>query len=129
MLIGVSVTTADSTSPLCPGDWVQVYGQVVDIDGHPDDIIVEFLSHSENYQGHILRSRTTPVDPPKDTHPCVALIKTETGLFARCERHHGLPHYATIVTMLEGTAEASLVFSTKTREWYDDLTAGYIEIR
>jgi hypothetical protein len=97
------------------GDWVRVYGQILDPGVHPDEYLVEFFSHNEQWSGLVLRSRCEAVDPPPGiAGRCTHLWVTEmeaTEVFLRCTRHlqHGAQHAAAGVT------------------WEDYASHGYLE--
>ena len=88
----------DAKRPYEPGQWVQVYGQVCEHAGvHPDDVLVEFFSHSDQYRAHVLADRVRPVDPPEGiAERCNALRSDDTHSlsYLRCTRHlgHGGEH-------------------------------------
>lgn len=85
---------------MSPGDWVKVWGQVVDAP-HPDDLTVEFFSHNEQWRGVVEKVRCEPA-PSDATNPfarrCTALARDTLGVgfavlfgesqaFVRCVRH------------------------------------------
>lgn len=79
------------------GDWVQAWGQVRKIDEpgvHPEDVLVEFFSHNEQWAGHVRLDRVVEVD--QDSLPgfigtCTAMHETKSGAYRRCVLHerHG----------------------------------------
>lgn len=104
-----------------PGDWVQVYGQVVQRNTHPDDVAVEFFSHNEQFWVHIARDRVTPIHPPEHlSRPCRHLfqnpVSPHSPLF-RCYSHenHGGLHQA-----IDRRSDTPL-------SWPNEATIGYIE--
>lgn len=83
------------------GDWVQVWGQVAEIDApgvHPEDVLVEFFSHSEQYRCHVRKDRVEAASElPAFVTACTALFLFaggRNGLFVRCALHaqHGGKH-------------------------------------
>lgn len=81
-------------SKLEKGDWVQVWGQVTDETAHPEDVVVEFFSHSEQWRGHVRLDRVQhPGTTPPFAERCTHLLRRESELFEetflRCEGHHG----------------------------------------
>lgn len=81
-----------------PGDWVLVWGQVREGNTHPEDVIVEFFSHSEQYACHVRTDRVvTNQELPEFATRCTALFWFAGGdneLLIRCARHlhHGKKH-------------------------------------
>lgn len=77
------------------GEWVLVWGQVRESPHHPEDVVVEFFSHNEQWAGHIRLDRVKPAggDPPFAAQ-CPALRKTKSGAFRRCVRvaNHAKKH-------------------------------------
>jgi hypothetical protein len=75
------------------GDWVQVWGQVREGLTHPEDVMVEFFSHSEQWAGHIKTDRVVFTgEVPDFVETCTALLKFaggDNGLLVRCVLHHG----------------------------------------
>lgn len=72
-----------------PGDWVQVWGQVVNQPCHPEDVVVEFFSHSSNYAADILRERVTVQNFSPFATKCKALhgaggYHVEEGVYMKC---------------------------------------------
>lgn len=75
------------------GDWVQVWGQVRPGPTAPDDVIVEFFSHTEQYNCHVLTDRVVFTgERPEFASTCTALFRFaggDNGMFVRCARHEG----------------------------------------
>ena len=68
---------------LQPGEWVAVQAQVIDPHFHPDDLLVQFRSHNEEFEAPVLKRRAKPCPRPDDVEQCGAL--GEFGdLLARC---------------------------------------------
>ena len=77
---------------LKPGEWVAAFGQLVDRPNHPDDVVVQFFSHNEQYDCHIKRDRVAVVDPPDFALTCNSLYRNDDRSLLRCtlhERHPG----------------------------------------
>lgn len=104
-------------SEIQPGDWVQVWGQVQPIDCHPEDVVVEFFSHSDQYQASVRRDRVeAPAEPPPFLTLCTSLYGTLSGYLWRCAlREHG-PH-------VQHSANGGSL------HWGDDKAVGHIEER
>lgn len=78
------------------GEWVQVWGQIVAGKTHPEDVMVEFFSHSEQYQAHVRIDRVEKSEfLPDFVEMCRALRMTNKGNLRRCVRHekHGGDHW------------------------------------
>ena len=92
-----------------PGDWVWVAGQLMSGNTHPDDVLVEFFSHSDQWTGHVRADRIRTIDVgelPEFVPMCRALtvdteaphtdIKPGENVFRlrRCtlHQHHGDEH-------------------------------------
>jgi hypothetical protein len=76
------------------GEWVQVWGQVRKGPTHPEDVLIEFFSHSEQYACHVKTDRIvwTPGVVPDFVEKCTAMHEvTKTHMFARCTQHHDHP--------------------------------------
>lgn len=77
------------------GEWVLVWGQVLDKPHHPEDVVVELHSHIEDFAGHVRLDRVQPTegDPPF-VRQCPALRRTKSGTLHRCVRadRHGKKH-------------------------------------
>lgn len=71
-----------------PGDWVLVRGQIVDKPAHPDDVVVEFFSHNEQWSGHVERDRVAPSEVPDFAAPCASVYEDAPGHLLRCSLHH-----------------------------------------
>lgn len=79
------------------GDWVQVWGQVVEGATHPEDVLVEFFSHSEQYEAHVRADRVVASRRlPDFVSRCTDLYGGGEGPLWRCTRHskHGDQHEA-----------------------------------
>jgi hypothetical protein len=78
------------------GDWVLAWGQVRESNHHPEDVVIEFFSHNEQWAGHIRLDRVQPATtpPPFDAAQCNALRRTKSGSLRRCVRldQHGKKH-------------------------------------
>lgn len=86
------------------GDWVLVYGQVRKINEsgvHPDDAVIEFFSHNEQWAGHVELKRIQPLpagNQPDFIYQCSSMRRASSlanaNFYARCERHdrHGGRH-------------------------------------
>lgn len=102
-----------------PGDWVTVYGQVVEGRSHPEDLIVEFFSHCDQYQAHVKADRVVKADPPTHlSQRCTHLWQQPYELgyaLLRCVKHHSHG----------GEHEASI--QGKVGHWCDGETIGYFE--
>jgi hypothetical protein len=96
---GVLVVT-EGTDKRYPekGDWVLVWGQVREGKTHPEDVIIGFASHSEQYECHIKTDAVVvTVDQPDFVRTCTAMFEFmggPNGLFVRCALHeqHGEKH-------------------------------------
>lgn len=110
-------------SDLEPGSWVTVYGQVVEAGDHstrthPEDVLVEFFSHSDQYQAHVRRDRVRPVEPPEGiAERCPHIADSLTGgeALVRCIKH------------LKHSGQHSDRSGRKV--WLDNATVGYFEER
>lgn len=104
-----------------PGDWVQVFGQVAAVERvHPDDVVVELFSHSDQYQAHVRRDRVALVAPPEGIATrCTALYavpKRPNDALLRCRKHEGhSPRHEAIAA--DGAPWG----------WTDEQTAGHME--
>lgn len=77
------------------GEWVLVWGQVIDKPHHPEDVVVELFSHSEQFAGHVRLDRVKTVKTqPEFAAQCLALRRTKGGSLRRCVRlnQHGGKH-------------------------------------
>jgi molybdenum cofactor biosynthesis enzyme MoaA len=96
------------------GDWVQVWGQVRRGETHPEDVLVEFFSHSEQWAGHVRTDRVvwTPGEAPDFVYQCTRLHLTANDALRRCIKHdgHGGKHR-----------------DNRGTKFTDDEVAGYIE--
>ena len=88
------------TGKIEKGAWVKVWGQVAktgDEQGvHPEDTLVEFFSHNEQYQGHVRTDRIeTAKGLPKWAARCTALAELSFESIKRCMGHdrHGGDHW------------------------------------
>jgi len=72
------------------GDWVQVWGQIIRGKTHPEDVLVEFFSHNEQYSCHVKTDRIVYTgEQPEFVETCTALHEVmKTHLFARCTQHN-----------------------------------------
>ena len=101
------------------GDWVRVWGQVKNVDPHPEEYSVEFESHNEQYRALVRRDLTVfkPDKLPPGARRCTSLwhADDEGQTYVRCERHegHGASH---------GVEAGSTVHI-----WDDEDSDGYIE--
>lgn len=73
---------------------MQVWGQVRSLSGgdgigvHPDDVLVEFFSHSDQYAAHVRRDRVVVPDAlPDFVRTCTALRAALDGTLHRCIHH------------------------------------------
>ncbi len=80
------MTIASNSLP--GGTWVQVWGQVVEKKHHPEDVVVEFFSHNEQYHCDVRRDRVVVGDTPDFAERCVHLKEVD-GMYARCTSHKG----------------------------------------
>ena len=75
------------------GDWVLVWGQLHPRSTHPEDVSIEFSSHSEQYLADVRVDWVELADHlPEFARTCTALFQFaggDNGLFVRCERHEG----------------------------------------
>lgn len=98
------------------GDWVQVWAQVSKVNEpgvHPEDVLVEFFSHSEQWQGHVRLDRVIETDKVPDfAGTCTHMHNTNKGAYRRCVKHdrHGGNHR-----------------DNKDVEWDSRFTVGYFE--
>lgn len=84
---GQAVVTPE---PIQPGDWVQVWGQVKNERTHPEDVLVEFFSHSEQWSGHVRKDRVVKAETPDFVYRCTAMTEThDKAAYIRCDRHDG----------------------------------------
>jgi len=85
----------DTDKPRYPeeGDWVLVWGQIRRGRTHPEDVLVEFFSHNEQWAGHIRTDRVVISDlQPDFVTTCTAMFRYAggaNGLFVRCALHEG----------------------------------------
>lgn len=88
----------DKNSAAKVGDWVLVWGKVQGGDAHPDDVIVRFRNHSEDWQGTVGRERVvTPTQNPPFAGRCAAMFQRpdEPDGYVRCikdDGHSGFHH-------------------------------------
>lgn len=118
-----------STAPFAPvlppepGDWVQVWAQVVKESGHPDDIVLRLESHNEDYECYVRKDRVTfDGSVPDLVEQCTHLHEVEVlfphlvpdrdNLLAQCTRHHD---------------HSGKHRDRSGREWGKSKTAGYFE--
>lgn len=73
------------TDHMPPGRWVLVWGQLVDKPAHPEDVVVEFFSHGEQWRGHVRRDRVEPAPTPDFAVQCHSLRQVKPHRYARCE--------------------------------------------
>lgn len=91
-------TQADESRYPEAGDWVLVWGQVKAGNTHPEDVIVEFFSHSEQYACDVRTDQVVITQElPEFASRCTALFWFAGGdneLLIRCARHlhHGKLH-------------------------------------
>jgi hypothetical protein len=79
----------DASYP-APGDWVQVWGQVRRGLTHPEDVLVEFFSHSEQWAGHVKTDRIVFTgEEPDFVIQCTRLRMTANNAMRRCTKHDG----------------------------------------
>ena len=72
------------------GEWVQVWGQVVETDPHPEEITVRMESHNEDYHCLVRRDRVIQVERIPSFAPiCGSLKRIDGDLLRRCARVHG----------------------------------------
>lgn len=76
-------------SDLEPGRWVLAWGQVIDKPHHPEDAVVEFFSHNEQWAGHVRRDRIEEADLPDFAIQCGSLRQVKPNRYARCENTAG----------------------------------------
>jgi len=104
-----------------PGDWVQVFGQVAAAERvHPDDVVVELFSHSDQYVAVVRRDRVVHIAPPEGIATrCTALYvvpKQPNDALLRCHKHDGhAPRH-------EAVAANGAPWG-----WIDEQTAGHME--
>lgn len=79
------------------GEWVRVWGQVVDGNTHPEDALVEFFSHNEQWRGHVRVDRVEEGGRPSFALPCPALYLDKKGRYIRCESHYGHGGFHSVV--------------------------------
>lgn len=72
-----------------PGDWVLCWGQVLDKRSHPEDAVVEFFSHNEQWSGDVRRDRIEQADVPDFAVQCLHLTEDKRNKFYRCELPDG----------------------------------------
>jgi hypothetical protein len=76
-----------------PGDWVLVYARVERHAGHPDDMLVRFESHNEDYTAAVRLDRVVmSTELPTWARLCTAMVAEDDGRYVRCEaleRHAG----------------------------------------
>ena len=99
------------------GDWVLVWGQIQAGQTHPEDVIVEFFSHMEQYECHVKTDRIVINDRdelPDFAQECTDLFEYKPDKLIRCILHHdhGQPHR-----------------DRKGRTWVDEESYGYVEVR
>lgn len=73
------------------GEWVLVWGQVAPGNTHPEDALVEFFSHNEQFRCHVRRDRIEAGGVPAFAQICRSLYRDKKGRFIRCESpldHH-----------------------------------------
>jgi hypothetical protein len=79
----------DETYP-SEGDWVLVWGQIRRGRTHPEDVLVEFFSHSEQYACHVKTDRIVHTcEQPEFAIQCTRLHLTANSALRRCEKHDG----------------------------------------
>lgn len=80
------------------GTWVKVWGRVTErVCAHPDDMLIQFESHNEHYNGHV-RAEHVESDGsiPEFAYRCTRLYESPTtNALYRCESYEGHPdkHY------------------------------------
>lgn len=84
----MSELSTEQEAKLRPGDWVRAWGQVVERPAHPDDVVVEFFSHNEQWAGHVRRERVESASVPNFAEPCASLYEDRPGHLLRCSLHH-----------------------------------------
>lgn len=103
-----------------PGDWVQVYAQV--IEDHPamGDVNLDVFSHNTQYQAMVRRDRVKACAPPEFAGRCNHMNKSglaDTLVRCRWHHNHGGDHAAWVGGLVTGGSLA----------WTDAETYGYIE--
>ncbi len=74
------------------GTWVQVWGQVFSLTSHPEDVVVEFFSHNEQYKCNVRLDRIQVSDDTPDfVEQCRAMQLSGNNVYVRCERHDRHP--------------------------------------
>lgn len=72
------------------GDWVRVWGQVVEASNHPEDAVVEFFSHNAQWHAHVRLDRIeTAEEVPPFVSRCPSLLLEGPGIYVRCAEHDG----------------------------------------
>ena len=96
------------------GEWVLVWGQVVETDPHPEEITVRMESHNEDYRCLVRRDRVVRAHQPDFAPRCGSLFQAgdHSGLLHRCDRVSGHDR--------DGHREGQ-------RAWTEDEAAGWME--
>lgn len=92
------------------GDWVSVQGQVTGFPV-PEDLVVEFFSHSDQWRGAVrVDTVLAKIDPPEGSR-CTHMYSMTVGSYVRCESHlgHSEDHHMREI------------------RWTDSQSAGYFE--